>query len=494
MAWSRNPNVKEGLTVWESDSTSCYPKLILDKTTIPSQLLIEFEASDPEIELYKSKLNDLEIIFNESLTTVSGNKIIVINIVNDNTLDEILTKTGSVLAPANPNYFKNDVYSNQTGLNKPRGPKTRPKSKKIADITPKNKAIFNPDEIESAMTTLSNWQLDIMQKIAKKYEEQMMLRNGEDGVIADLKQFLAQKYLQNPAIFIHEGRKIALPLENDHLEDTLLKNNLHITDDILDAVNRLYYAHADHTAYRYFLKPNPWMDPNALNVNGDAQRGTGYSDYENHKTSIALFWLAASDPKEAAKDKLSVVDRQGGYIAAVVDIARDANGKLGYDDKKGDKPGCRMGVVSRIFTSVLDHSLFNVNPDEILNMEMQKILHNFYSYLFNNMTLNELQAIQQGMIDAEFVAVQNLSSEAKQNFIKDLKDNLGHFDQQLMTPIINKISKILDIEQKNPNVNPEDCDFYKFYTAYGVGSVFENALKEKVAASKKHESGDNQSI
>lgn len=371
----------------------------------------------------------------------------------------------------------NQLPPDEIGYQKPMIPsgKRRPKTagnKENTNIP--SSSIFTTELFESAAEPLQKWQFQIMDKLEELYGDLDKL-GGADAVIESLILNIENRYDAEPAQFVFNETTLSLPLKPEELDEFFAVNSIPDTKENREAINKAYFQHPIHTAYRYFLIPNPWMAPEADGANGHPAVGKGYSDFQNHKNKIAYFWLAASDPNEAKSGHLSVTDRQGAFIAAIAEIARDKNKSGTRDDLKGDKPACRLGVVSGFFSAVVDHSAYQINPEELLELELAKFVKNYYVGIIQAMTVEELKSIDEGIENCEFIEVGDIPKEKKLEFIENLANNINRFDRAIKEAIVQKATKRLEVNVKTPGIP----DFYKFYSSCGLQDLVAAQIKAK---------------
>lgn len=369
-------------------------------------------------------------------------------------------------------------------------------------------------DAESSMEILAAWQQSILTKVKTQYATVLLDKTNteiSDGlnaieyakqhekaltkkVIVQLQEELRRLYIKDPVEYIdHLGIKHKMPLEWDQLQQDLAKFNIVERDAIL----KLYYQNVTHTAYRYLSKPNPWMAIDAHFVNRDDNNPSyAWANFEQYIPYMAYLWLAASDPAEATTDKLSQEQRQAAFITQLANIAREhnkidaesvivSNGVsnvvgIERDDLRGDKPSCHMGVLSRLFASVVDHSMFDVSPDTIVYIAMSNFLKEFYTVVLNISTINlqDLYEIRDAFVEQKYPKLPDVPRAAIHEFLHKVQNNLARVDPILRDAVLQRISALLPLD-KPAHTENSTSDFYKFYTAYDLQSLLKNIISSK---------------
>jgi len=226
---------------------------------------------------------------------------------------------------------------------------------------------------ESSMQDLNPRERKQLQDVEKHYQPVL----NKSKALADLKATMESNYEKNPASIELNGRSIALPFKWQawqELRDTL-------TGEQQKQALEAYYQHKDHTAFRYLLRPNPWINPKASFVQSCA--GGYMSHSREYEPLIALLYTAANDALTPPTKGYSVEDRIQGLINELAYCGRahnwdgkqliKRNGKEAYedyDDLLPDNPSCIDGVKRRLFQSVQGHPLLDFLTIEIINQEI----------------------------------------------------------------------------------------------------------------------------
>lgn len=196
-----------------------------------------------------------------------------------------------------------------------------------------------------------------------------------------------------------------------------------------------YYKNIYHTAYRYLSKPNYWMSEKALYVNISEDGKEKWSTFEEYKTIICMFYLAAKDSNYPAIDGHTLESRVENFIRELALIGRAHNwdqvrfnslGSEEYDDLEGDKPSCFSGVKRRLFHSVLGHSLFKclLTFDDIRE-ELRSFMREHFADKITKDNIDILKKMWLKMCvtgeTPELFFELNVSLEKQKQFIQDLE-------------------------------------------------------------------------
>jgi len=215
---------------------------------------------------------------------------------------------------------------------------------------------------ESSMGALKSPEQALMEKVIGHY---MRSEESAGAVMNRLRDHLRQSYEQDPIIVQLEGREspIRLPFDVNALEDKL--KGLNLTGDELKQVHEAYCYPTQkgqerkipyHTAYRYLLRPNPLMHPQADYVERDQGTGAAWSSFEGHERLIASIYLSSVDEKVPVKDGCTVEARFDLFVNELAYLGRAHNWDKGMDEAKKnqiddlelDRPSCYGGVVGRL--------------------------------------------------------------------------------------------------------------------------------------------------
>lgn len=327
------------------------------------------------------------------------------------------------------------------------------------------------EQSESSMQDLSGSEVGVIGAIRAKYEKKMEEMGGLDAVVENYKKYLESKYndyfeehLQFLEKRFKELEELTKQLESMKKEgkdtEELKKlqdrvSNLESMKKEYDGavkafpeifknkklpleynekynhpyIQKLYFDNPFHSAWRYFLNPNPWItkkDPNDVDVWGIIRTENAsqalttwdpeqekyvytHADLsEDSKTDLALLWLAASDttvtpaPGFTNDGMMENFTREvGSYIGRAhnfdaVDKIRDESVKqkmikdmilkFGHqtDDQLGDDPTCLRGVNKRLLQSVQGHPITStpeLNSDIVQTKYAELVTDKFSEYL-----------------------------------------------------------------------------------------------------------------
>lgn len=150
----------------------------------------------------------------------------------------------------------------------------------------------------------------------------------------------------------------------------------------------LYVNNPFHTVWRYYLQPNPWLNPDADYVHRELD-GTGWAEiFKTDLENMAYMWLAASDPSIQPihnYTKQQIIDL---FVSGISSIARSHNWDTQrsvlktikgesvtvteyYDDLTLDRPSCAIGVSKRLITTLTGHPL--CEPEEVKERSEREI-------------------------------------------------------------------------------------------------------------------------
>ncbi|RUR19095.1 ankyrin repeat domain-containing protein [Legionella sp. km535] len=239
---------------------------------------------------------------------------------------------------------------------------------------------------ESSMRALAPAEQQRIRRLDAYYGPVVQSR-GTDNLLEVLREFLRERYRDNPAQITVNDTTINLPLNWQDFE------SLGFEGDLREKALKAYYAHPEHSALRWLLQPNPWMAENAAYVEGTPGAHTAYSTFGNYREMIALFWLAASDGDTPATDGHTLVGRIEHFIRELALIERAHNWDRTrpvqradgtwtleeYDDLEGDKPSCFSGVKRRLFQSVIGHPLLQPFGNDILDAELREFARRHFA-------------------------------------------------------------------------------------------------------------------
>jgi ankyrin repeat protein len=249
---------------------------------------------------------------------------------------------------------------------------------------------------ESSMTALSKGEQKRLQNVLNAYQPFLQM-TGVNHCMQALKDELIELYKKNPALIKIPGcsdtkkRSLLLPLAWEDFQE------LDLQEPHYTLALQAYYQNKYHSAWRYLLKPNPWMHPHASYVYVNPNRlYEKWSSFEEYQPLISILYLAALDHQAEAIDGYTFATRLEHFIEELALIGRAHNwdktraltsasgeeltadnGEIineEYDDLEGDQPSCYSGVKRRLFQSIQGHPLFSFLTKEKLTQELNEFV------------------------------------------------------------------------------------------------------------------------
>ena len=252
---------------------------------------------------------------------------------------------------------------------------------------------------ESSMRALSTDEQRRLKKATDKYEP-LMKAEGVPHIMSDLRETLELRYDAHPAFLTLDNQEIIrLPM------DWTSFNQLTLNPEEKARALTAYYQNIDHSAWRYLLKPNPWMAPNAsyvyVNPDNHAER---WSTFEEYQPLISMLYLAATDASTPATDGWTIETRVEHFIDELAHIGRahnwddtrertNAQGEVyreEYDNLQGDKPSCFSGVNRRLFQSVMGHPLLTFLTLNGVKQELREFMREHFKELIKALGSGDL--------------------------------------------------------------------------------------------------------
>lgn len=215
-------------------------------------------------------------------------------------------------------------------------------------------------------------------------------------IMTELRTTLESRYNENPAVVKRDnGNSLKLPLSYEAFK------MLGLSSDEKARELTAYYSNKSHTAWRYLLKPNPWMHQNPYYPSSECLYSIEkWSSFEEYQSLISMFFLAAKDNEMPAIDGFTIDTRLDYFISELAMIGRahnwdesrprlDANGNCiydscgnpifeEYDNLQGDNPTCVSGVKRHLFVSVLGHSLLKILTPDTFNAEVRTFVRKHF--------------------------------------------------------------------------------------------------------------------
>jgi len=243
---------------------------------------------------------------------------------------------------------------------------------------------------ESSMTALSEGERARLAALITRYQPAIKA-SGAGNLLQQLRETLKVRYERHPASISiqqgHESSKFELPFDWSSFQA------LHLEPPLYQDALKAYYQHKDHTAYRYLSKPNPWMHQQASYVYINPDNHTEkWAAFEEYKTEISLFYLAAIDTTDTPIDGYTPETRLEHFIDELALIGRahnwdgsrqrlDASGhviNVECDDLDADRPSCYSGVKRRLFQSVQGHALLTLLTKDALDLEISDFVNSHF--------------------------------------------------------------------------------------------------------------------
>lgn len=202
---------------------------------------------------------------------------------------------------------------------------------------------------ENSMGSKSNGQKRLLHALLSRYENK--LKDGIDVILIEIKAYLECEYEKAPAL---DSNKNPLPLE--------YRGN-YTTEELV-----AYYKNPIHTAYRYLMKPNPWIGTDSV-YDTRVEGGRAANILNSHKQIMACIWLAITDQGVNLDDGFTISGNQNIFAENLAHFGRAHNwdykrriilsdgtaAEEFYDDLEGDKPTCGAGVEIRLIEAPYGH-------------------------------------------------------------------------------------------------------------------------------------------
>lgn len=276
------------------------------------------------------------------------------------------------------------------------------------------------------MRALSVGEQNRLQAAISRYQP-LIQSTGVANIMRALRQALETRYTETPAKIIRDDDS-ELPLPYDWqafqaLNLSTIKQETQENSEY-DRALQAYYQHKDHTAWRYLLKPNPWMHKQAgfVEVNPHNLRER-WSTFEEYQPLITMLYLAAIDNETPPTEGYTLDTRLEHFIDELAHIGRahnwddtrikmDDNGEVvlddsgepiteEYDNLQGDKPSCYSGVKRRLFQSVQGHPLLVLLTKEGIDAELREFVRAHFQQAINGTNREALQQAWDRFIQLE---------------------------------------------------------------------------------------------
>ncbi|MDX1901759.1 MAG: hypothetical protein SFW66_07145 [Gammaproteobacteria bacterium] len=341
---------------------------------------------------------------------------------------------------------------------------------------------------ESAMLALSKEERLIFNRVVEQYKQKVKDLGGVNNVTVMLKNALRTRYENNPASIVNEGKEqIPLPYSYDDFQ------NMSLSESEREAAYKAYYQHDIHTASRYFLKPNPWISPDALYVNHDPYDcRVMWADFENFLPEVVSLWLAAKDKSFEPLDGFTLETREIEFFKDVALIERahnwdskpiDPSSQEECDDLQPDKPSCYGGMKRRLFHSLKGHALVaDVAKVSLVEKSLKTMIYRYYHAKLSACGIEErnkvktaldnvfaLEASQEELdhlktfnipdsIHAEWLAKFKKDDQAEIDAIFDLGVFNSHLEKFYDSSSVDHIFKILERDEERKEECKEEIE------------------------------------
>ena len=242
---------------------------------------------------------------------------------------------------------------------------------------------------ESSMEIVSDIERQQFNRLTTHYQPTID-QLGVESLLDSLRAWLVTRYEQDPAVIRVDDRIVSLPVNWADFEQ------LALTSAQRNEALQRYYENKTHSALRYLMIPNRWIDENSRFVlSNPTNNKLRWADYTYFKSFIVLLWIAAKDENSPPINQYTMEGRLLHFIDELALLARahnwdmkrpkkDANGAfiyhikrdaagiiqydvLGqpileqtieeYDDKRPDRPSCSSGVKKRLAQALVGHML-----------------------------------------------------------------------------------------------------------------------------------------
>lgn len=238
-----------------------------------------------------------------------------------------------------------------------------------------------------------------VQGVIAQFNDAVIKQGGVLGVIEQLKQQLIERYIENEdgRCITFGGVQYFLPCHWGELQNFIADHEFDEAQQ--KAIHQIYYNNLNHTAYRYLIRPNPWMSETVDWLYANEAGNERWSTYEECLPLIAYTWLAVS--KDLFIQKMGALNR-------LYNVAEDPK------QLNGDKPGNDLDVKQSMIFLLKAHPLFKpFNRQDAEQFMILSIQQYYQPLLFSR--------------DAEFLV--DLKTFSDNNFPRDgkvsLTDNLN---------------------------------------------------------------------
>lgn len=379
-------------------------------------------------------------------------------------------------------------------------PRARPRDQRVFHSVQVGDLQAEADNPESAMVELTEVQQLQLEAIEEHYALELDTPEKIQHHMSSLRELLVRRYHASPAkVRTGDGREIILPLDFSERESLLSQEKF--SADTRENIDRAYYQHEVHTAYRYLLENNHWLHPEAIFVktNHKKEKQTLFKRYEK---IIALMFIAAQDGSMMIPGGASCEDRLTFFITQMGDIARAHNRERTnieqYDNLEADNPSCELGTTRRLFFSVIGHPLLQPLDEMIKALVHEQIKEHFVRSINTGNCDALLNAWRTCFTDASegdlnhAIAVLkglDLSSgqieQAHRQIINSLKQSFKN--QPRMLEYFNNPEFLSMIKRKLELAPGFDCYAFQFNNNVGLQNYLEGFIAKSAAEPSKDE-------
>ncbi len=347
---------------------------------------------------------------------------------------------------------------------------------------------------ESSMRALTPQEQESVAQIERAYKKTVKAQGGAPKVVKSLKQTLKEKYLADEAsrTVILGNASYLLPFKWSELQVFLKEHQ--VTSEQQQDILEIYYKNNNHTAYRYFSKPNRWMSDNANYVNSN--RDGRWSTFDEYQPLIAYFWVAANDENQLPREaNVTVADRVNLFVRQIALLNRGHNWDTTrflmdedgnsieeeYDDLEGDKPSCYSGVKTRLFQSLLHHPCYVILDKAVTQQFIKNAIHEHYARVLNDDVLEDLQGLQDIVSDYFCDPDSQLPHEIEKLALTDMQRDaikgtfIAHYGEKRAEAFFPEIDKLLSSDELIAN------HFLRFYQSAHLDKLLESMQRTHLA-------------
>ncbi len=224
---------------------------------------------------------------------------------------------------------------------------------------------------EGSMTQLTPAENALWILVEKLYASRCSELGGPVKVLEIIRNDLRDLYHKQVAKVQTFAMKVDLPMEWKDFEEMGLGENQR------KMALKSYYQHKIHTAYRYLLKPNPWLHKDAKNIDHKNKCST-FHYFADH---IAFIYLAVSDEDNPSHPDIfpSIESRKENFFNTLADINRSNNwNEQRKDDCQADRPSCPAGVKRQLWQALFGHPRLTLVTRDLVELEFKDFLNAYW--------------------------------------------------------------------------------------------------------------------